>query len=83
MLGTLIYPWTRTTMATQKTTTTSSAPPLTEERRSVNTKSATVTNNVEMTDSTTIDVHVSYAGHWNDFEIVETAVTLPSSTSTP
>ena len=29
----------------------------------------TVTNNVEMTDSTTIDVHVSYAGYWNDFEI--------------
>ena len=29
----------------------------------------TVTNNVEMTDSTTIKVYVSYAGYWNDFEI--------------
>ena len=29
----------------------------------------TVTNNVEMTDSTTIRVYVSYAGYWNDFEI--------------
>lgn len=29
----------------------------------------TVTNNVEMTDSATIRVYVSYAGYWNDFEI--------------
>ena len=29
----------------------------------------TVTNNVEMTDSTTIKVYVSYAGYWSDFEI--------------
>ncbi len=29
----------------------------------------TVTNNVEMTDSATIKVYVSYAGYWNDFEI--------------
>ena len=29
----------------------------------------TVTNNVEMTDSVTIKVYVSYAGYWNDFEI--------------
>jgi len=29
----------------------------------------TVTNNVGMTDSTTIKVYVNYAGYWNDFEI--------------
>jgi len=29
----------------------------------------TVTNNVDMTDSTTIRVYVSYAGYWADFEI--------------
>ena len=29
----------------------------------------TVTNNVDMTDSATIKVYVSYAGYWNDFEI--------------
>ena len=29
----------------------------------------TVTNNVEMTDSATIKVYVSYAGYWSDFEI--------------
>lgn len=29
----------------------------------------TVTNNVGMTDSTTIDVFVNYAGYWEDFEI--------------
>lgn len=29
----------------------------------------TVTNNVEMTDSATIRVYVSYAGYWDDFEI--------------
>ena len=29
----------------------------------------TVTNNVEMTDSATIRVYVSYAGYWSDFEI--------------
>ena len=29
----------------------------------------TVTNDLGMTDHTTIKVHVSYAGYWNDFEI--------------
>lgn len=29
----------------------------------------TVTNNVDMVDSTTIKVYVNYAGYWNDFEI--------------
>lgn len=29
----------------------------------------TVTNNVDMTDTTTIKVYVNYAGYWNDFEI--------------
>ena len=43
----------------------------------------TVTNNVDMTDSTTIRVYVSYAGYWADFEIGGNNTTQRNWSSTP